>query len=84
MKIQRKRLEDFSIGRREYKIWSGGIEPYSECVCTKHKFDRPFRWLRYKRRNKQLRPFHNNGGNCRYGNSHKSWKNYRETQYRPV
>jgi len=83
MTIDKKKLDDFSINRRVFKIYWKGFDPYCECVCTKHKFDKPFRWLRYKKR-RELRPYHNKSGNCRYGNSHKSWKNYRKTQYRLV
>ena len=85
MRQDRKKLEDFYIGRREFKIYWYGIEPYPECVCRKHAFEKPFRWLIYRRyKKRKLKPYHNKAGNCRYGNSHKSWKNYRKTQYRPV
>lgn len=87
MKVNRKALEDFSTTRKEFKIYWKGIDPYPECVCSYHTFIAPsthfiFKKRGWKKRRKQLRPYHNNAGNCRYGNSHKSWKNYRDTQYR--
>lgn len=84
MRPDRKKLEDFSISRREFKIYWYGIEPYPECFCTtNHQYKKPFRWLIYRwYKKRDLRPYHNKSGKCRYGNSHKSWKNYRKTQYR--
>ena len=75
MKINRKRLEN-ALTSKEFKIYWKGIEPYPECFCTTHK--------RCKRPKHGLRPYHNRAGMCRYGNSHKSWKNYRKTQYRNI
>lgn len=89
MRKNRKKLEDFSITRKEFKIYWWCIEPYPECVCTYHRHIPPsthyiFEKRYGKRRNRQLRPYHNRVDKCRYGNSHKSWKNYRKTQYRVI
>ena len=78
MKVNRKRLEN-SFTSKEFKIYWKGIEPYPECFCITHK-----RCRRNHIRNHKLRPYHNRAGKCRYGNSHKSWKNYRKTQYRNI
>jgi hypothetical protein len=73
MRENRKKLEDFSISRKEFRIYWFAIEPYSECVCRKHKSYKPFWWLYYgKRRKGKLRPYHNKADKCRYGNDHKS------------
>jgi len=80
MKKFRKKLEEFSITNREFKIYWMGIEPYPECVCIRHKDLRPFT----KKRKGGLRPYHNKADKCRYGNSHKTWKNYRKTQHRNI
>lgn len=76
MKTNRKKLEN-AKSSREYKIWNYDLEPYPECSCLLKK------WYKFKdKSNIIFRPFHNKKDHCRYGNSHKSWKNYRKTQWR--
>jgi len=77
MKVNRKKLEK-AVTSKEYKIYNRDNDPYPECYC-KLKCS----WTKYKSKEGFIfRPFHNKAGNCRYGNSHKSWKNYRKTQYK--
>jgi hypothetical protein len=74
MRINRK-LCELTTSSKEYKIYHLGLDPWNECFCCLKKGYK-------KKAGRVFRPYHNKAGNCRYGNAHKSWKNYRKTQYR--
>jgi hypothetical protein len=79
MKVNRRKLE-LATSSKEYKIYHLALEPWSECSCTIKRWYSNHKWC--SKAGRIFRPYHNKAGNCRYGNSHKSWKNYRKTQYR--
>ena len=71
MKTNRANLEK-AVTSKEYKIINNFDDPWSECCCP----------CRVRRNGSKYRPGHTKTGKCRHGNGHKSWKNYRMTQYR--
>ena len=76
MKTNRAKL-NAAITSKEYKVYNNFDDPWLECSCT---VKRRYKGRIYKK--PKFRPYHNRAGKCRYGNGHKSWKNYRKTQYR--